>query len=72
MLYELQWARFAASSNMVVSYLDVPFPVQPGQEASLERVLLHGVTPERHKKKLREEVLRWHPGELLILHQNDG
>lgn len=64
MRYEEEWARFASSSNMVVSYLDVPFPVEPGQEGNLERVLLHGVAPEKHKKKLREEVLRWHPGEL--------
>ncbi|KAJ7538097.1 hypothetical protein O6H91_11G033700 [Diphasiastrum complanatum] len=64
-LYEQSWNKFSKSCNLCLSYRDVPFPVEKGEEGDLARVLLHGVPPEEQKRLLRKEVLRWHPDKFL-------
>eukprot|EP00897_Mesotaenium_endlicherianum_P001395 jgi/Mesen1/1283/ME000013S00768 len=59
--YEDRWAAFALSCNMGILYEDVPFPVEVGKEADLERVILQGIPQPQHRKRVRAEVLRWHP-----------
>ncbi|CAI7764577.1 unnamed protein product [Closterium sp. NIES-54] len=60
--YDERWKRFAKSCDMGITMADVPFPVVGGGEEELKHVILHGVPKEKHRKRMREEVVRWHPG----------
>jgi hypothetical protein len=61
-VYEQSWKRFEQSCNLCLSFTDVPFPVEEGKEGDLARVVFHHTPLSEHKKLLRTEVLRWHPG----------
>ncbi len=61
-VYEQAWKRFEQSCNLCLSFTDVPFPVEEGKEGDLARVVFHHTPLSEHKKLLRKEVLRWHPG----------
>lgn len=66
-LYEDAWRKFLGSCNLCLSYSDVPFPVEKGKDAELSKVIFQNAPPSEHKKILRKEVLRWHPGMYLFL-----
>eukprot|EP00850_Spirogloea_muscicola_P024438 SM000821S22583 [mRNA] locus=s821:1613:2157:- [translate_table: standard] len=46
---------------MDLTFGDIPWPVPPGSEPEMGALLLAGVPPAEHRKRLRTEVLRWHP-----------
>ncbi|KAK9812247.1 hypothetical protein WJX73_007168 [Symbiochloris irregularis] len=64
--YEARWKLFASASDgsPTVAYNDVPFPGRDA-ESSLD-VMLYGTTDDESKRKrLRKELLRWHPDKFL-------
>ncbi|CAI5995572.1 unnamed protein product [Closterium sp. NIES-64] len=63
--YDERWKRFAKSCDMGITMADVPFPVVGGGEEELKHVILHGVPKEQHRKRMREEVVRWHPDKFM-------
>ncbi|CAI5465682.1 unnamed protein product [Closterium sp. Yama58-4] len=63
--YDERWRRFAKSCDMGITMADVPFPVVGGGEEELKHVILHGVPKEQHRRRMREEVVRWHPDKFM-------
>lgn len=73
-LYEVQWTLFASnkSPERKITYSDVPWPGMSTSPEDIVQVVLYGTTTaEEKKKRLRSELLRWHPDKFMALFGRD-
>lgn len=63
--YEKKWSTFSTTCNLGIGVGDIPFPVSAGKEGEMREVLLYGVPPEDQRKRIRSEILKWHPDKFL-------